>query len=69
MWDKDRKSLTDKQAGVHVGVFAQQLLADVYCRIILVLNAQQDLVLQQKEGAEGPDRQCTISLAKENKII
>lgn len=44
-----KTSLTDKQSCIHIGVFAQQLLAHVNSWIVLILNAQQDLILQHKK--------------------
>lgn len=46
-----KTSLTSKQPCVHIGVFAQQLLAHVNSWIVLILNAQQDLILQHTDGS------------------
>lgn len=40
--------LTDEESSVHVRIFAQQLFTDVHSWIVLILNAQQDLVLKHK---------------------
>lgn len=45
---KHKSLLTDEQSRFHVGIFAQQLFTDVNSWIILILNAQQDLILQHK---------------------
>lgn len=45
---KEVQKLTDEQSSVHVGIFPQQLFTDVNSWIILILNAQQDLILETK---------------------
>lgn len=37
--------LTDKKTSVNVWIFSQQLLTDVYGGVIVILDAEQDLVL------------------------